>query len=419
MNYKIFLIYFTLSKLVIASDLIIKDLHVYSARNETLPPIIVYNDLDIGGIENTANDHIVIEFDINTRLKPNLQIIFKFCDKDWKPYDNIFLLNSGKDRFYNLQFKTAPNGVRNYTYNFKQRFPDERQQVTFPFSGKWSFVIADFEDATKIFGSGKFIVVHQEFPMKVKYSRHVIDDSLSEIMQWNRRDQITAEVTTPSSHDPFFQKEIEIVQKQKFNFPFRVSIEKLAKNSYYEFISNETKRYIRRDIFPGNEYRQLDLTDVKKYMGEKLHHNFDGIDVTRKYQFSGKDFNGGSKRYREENIYNDYLEFKFELSSPQIYLKEIFLVGSFNNWKPNYENRMERKGNYYSQLVKLKRGIYDYQYVLGKWNDSTKKVEQLDWLELEGSDWGTQNVYYVFAYYQDPLYGGFDRIVAFKEIYTR
>lgn len=401
------------------SGVILKDLRVYSTRNEILPPIIVYRDLDIDGIENIANDHIMIEFDITTRLKPNLQIIFKFCDKDWKPYDNIFLTNFGKDRFYNLQFKSAPTEVKNYTYTFKQRFPDERGQITFPLSGKWCFVIADFEDERKIYGSGLFIVVHQEFPMQVKYSRHVIEDSLSDIMQWNRRDKITAEVTTPNSFDAFFQKEVEIVQNQKFNFPLRINVEKLTKNSYYEFMTHETKRFIRRDIFPGNEYRQLDLTNVNNYPNDKVLHSFDGIDVTRKFQSSGSDFNGGSKRYRKDDIYNEYLEFNFVLSAPQIFFKDVFVIGSFNDWAPNIDFRMERNSNYYSKVLSLKRGVYDYQYVLGLWNDSTKRVEQLDWLELEGSDWGTNNVYYVFAYYQDPRYGGYDRIAAFREIYTR
>jgi hypothetical protein len=402
-----------------AEEIVIKDLQVYSVRNEILPPIIVYRDLDIDGTENTANDHIVIEFDITTILKPNLKIIFRFCDKDWKTYDNIFLLNLGKDRFYNLQFKSAPTGVKNYTYTFKQRFPDERGQITFPFSGKWSFIIADYKDDTKIYGYGRFIVVHQEFPMRVRYSRHVIDDNLSDIMQWNRHDKITAEVTTPNSYDAFFQKEVEIVQNQKFNFPLRINVSDFTRNNYYEFITHETKRFIKRDIFPGNEYRQIDLTDTRNYPNDKLLHSFVGIDISRKFQFGGMDFNGGSKRYREDNIYNEYLDFNFVLSSPQIFSKDIFLIGSFNGWTPRLDYRMERIENYYSKILTLKRGIYDYQYVLGLWNDSTKKVEQLDWLELEGSDWGTNNVYYVFAYYQDPLYGGYDRIVAFREVYTR
>jgi hypothetical protein len=238
-------------------------------------------------------------------------------------------------------------------------------------------------------------------------------------MQWNRRNKITAEVTTPNSYDAFFQKEVEIVQNQKFNFPMRINVSDFTRDSYYEFITHETKRFIKRDIFPGNEYRQIDLTDTKNYPNDKLLHSFVGIDISRKFQFGGADFNGGSKRYREDNIYNEYLDFNFVLSSPQIFSKDIFLIGSFNGWAPRLDYRMERIENYYSKILTLKRGIYDYQYVLGLWNDSTKKVEQLDWLELEGSDWGTNNVYYVFAYYQDPLYGGYDRIVAFREVFTR
>ncbi|MCX8011198.1 MAG: DUF5103 domain-containing protein, partial [Ignavibacteria bacterium] len=375
---------------------------VYSNKGETLPPIIVYDELDTNAAK-IQSDGIVIEFDINTSLKPNLKIIFKFCDKNWIPYDNVFLINYGKNTFANLHFKPAPNGVKGFTYTFRQVFPDEREQVTFPFSGKYIFLITDFDDESKIYAEGKFIVVHNVVPIYAKHLRYVMEDNLSELMTYNRRDKIVVDVLTPNFLDPAQQREIEIIQNQKFSFPNFISIDKTDKNNYYEIINLQTKRFIKNDFYPGNYYRQVNLMNTTNYPNGQILKSFEGVDVSRKFWKKGNDFNGGSIYYRKNDIYQEYLEFDFRLSAPEIFNKDVFIVGSFNNWTPSFEYKMDRNGNYYSKIVTLKRGIYDYQYVLGKVNNST--VTEIDWIELEGSDWGRNNVYYIFAYYNDLLYG--------------
>jgi hypothetical protein len=61
----------------------------------------------------------------------------------------------------------------------------------------------------------------------------------------------------------------------------------------------------------------------------------------------------------------------------------------------------------------LRRGIYDYQYITGIWSDSENKVLEQDWLALEGNDWRTSDTYSAMVYFNDPRFGGFDRIVGF------
>ena len=61
----------------------------------------------------------------------------------------------------------------------------------------------------------------------------------------------------------------------------------------------------------------------------------------------------------------------------------------------------------------LRRGIYDYQYVTGVWDSRMEQVVNQDWLVLEGNDWRTTNTYTVFVYYNDPRFGGFDRIAGY------
>jgi len=416
---KVFIIILSFISFSFAQDLLeIKGLRTYSIKDEILPPIIIYNDLDENGIEDTSNDFIVIEFDVKSSLKPNLQIVFKLCDKYWKPVDNLFLTNFGKDRFYNLQYRVAPNGVKGYNYSFQQTFPDSRGQVTFPFSGKYKYLITEFNNENKVYGEGYFIVVYQKFPVKASYSKEVIDDSLSDIMEFNRRDRITVNVEIPSSFDVFRQNEIEIVQNQKFFFSNILNFNKKSKYEFGRYLQQNVKQYIKRDLFPGNEYRQLDLTDFRKYPNEGLLTSFTGIDVTRKFTYDGNDFNGGQKIYSNYDVYKEYLDYRFDLTLPFPADGDVYVVGSFNNWKIDEKYKMESAGNYYSLVVNLKRGIYDYQYIIVEETHSSPKRLKVDWIEIEGNSWNTKNVYYIFVYYNNPDYGGWDEIVAFTEIKT-
>ena len=64
---------------------------------------------------------------------------------------------------------------------------------------------------------------------------------------------------------------------------------------------------------------------------------------------------------------------------------------------------------------KLKRGIYDYQYVTADLNDDYS-IENESWIELEGNDWKTKNEYYIFLYYNSPEIGDYDKIIGYTQI---
>ena len=90
-----------------SQDVIVKSLRVYSSNDETLLPVI------------SEGSNITIEFDIESEFEPNLSIIFRFCDKDWNPTDNIFFANFGKNTAYFLDLKILPSTVENAKYHFK------------------------------------------------------------------------------------------------------------------------------------------------------------------------------------------------------------------------------------------------------------------------------------------------------------
>ena len=110
--------------------------------------------------------------------------------------------------------------------------------------------------------------------------------------------------------------------------------------------------------------------------------------------------------------------FRLDLSAYRAVLAggaDPYVVGPFNDWNPDPEDKLkyDETEKCYSVKKLLRRGIYDYQYVTGYWDDVTQKVVRQDWIALEGNDWRTTNTYYAMVYYNDARFGGFDRIVGF------
>jgi hypothetical protein len=91
----------------------------------------------------------------------------------------------------------------------------------------------------------------------------------------------------------------------------------------------------------------------------------------------------------------------------------IFLVGPFNWWDPLPEDELTYNEQERSMTVAktLRRGIYDYQYVTGVYDERQGIVTGQDWTALEGNDWRTTNTYLALVYYNEPRLGGVDRIV--------
>ena len=92
-------------------------------------------------------------------------------------------------------------------------------------------------------------------------------------------------------------------------------------------------------------------------------------------------------------------------------MSDIFLVGAFNNWDLSAEYRLHDNAGIYSITIPLKRGIYDYQYVVADYING--EIVNDDWLKLEGNSWANQKVYDIFLYYNEPNLGGYERIIAY------
>ena len=128
--------------------------------------------------------------------------------------------------------------------------------------------------------------------------------------------------------------------------------------------------------------------------------------------------------YLFEGIYSDYkddfstyLNVTFSIRPPEEIRSDVFLVGAFNDWKLSPENKMENIGGVRTTTIHLKRGIYDYQYVVADLIDN--EIENADWQILEGNTWNHSKEFHVFLYYKEQKDGGYDRIVGYAKVITR
>ncbi len=400
---KIFLLLFVSFVAIVADDYEIKTLRVYQAGNEISFPIVL------------SDSKITIEFDIKSEDEPSWEIYFFFCDNEWQPYDNLNLIDEQSNTQRNLWFETINISENRANFHYKESFPNEN--VKFPRSGKWMFFIRDTYDTDVIYGEGKFYVVNKtitelevSLTQKSMQGRDIVPAVFGEV------NNIRVEVTLPDSL--FFDKveNVEIIENKKMEDP--IVINKTYDNElrYYETDNINSYSFFAKNIQPGSAYRQVNLMNITKYSAPKTLAHFEGVEVSNKFNPSKWDNFGGSKLMNYEKPYSEYMDVEFKLSLPDGYYKNVYLVGAFTDWDIYPEFRMKEKDGLFATTVELKRGIYDYQYVVVEFKNNY--LSNIDWIELEGNSWSTKREYNVFLFYKNDEDGGYDEIIGYKRIWS-
>lgn len=100
----------------------------------------------------------------------------------------------------------------------------------------------------------------------------------------------------------------------------------------------------------------------------------------------------------------NYVNANFTLRSPQL-SEDVYVIGGFNSWKQDDENKMTWSDGVYSAKLLLKQGFYDYQY----W---VKPSAKINGNYLEGNHFQTENLYEVLVYYR-PFQPNADLLVGY------
>ncbi len=383
----------------------VKSLKVYSGNDETSFPVI--------GTGKNMQGYITVEFDVKAGYLPNMNIVFRFCDRNWNPYQNIFLMNQGKNIDYNIELSRLPHTVKEADYHFTGSFPNPKANVSFPFSGKWMFYITDSQDTSIVYAGGKFYVVYPEMDVRDTIKNDKLENKIFFPADLAKVFNVTAGFTIPQKLYPQYVDHVEIVENQKINYPFIIGRGFNTSTRFYSWNADRTFSFTARDIRPGNEYRQVDLRNTDVFIAKDVNAHLDKIDYSRFYTEGRHDLNGGSILTNYNDYYATYLNVTFTVSPPDPVSEGIFLTGAFNNWIISDKYRMSNENGLYTITFPLKRGIYDYQYVISDYSNGS--FSKADWVTLEGNSYETTNIYNIFVYYNDPSYGGYDRIIGYQQ----
>ncbi|MCX7875788.1 MAG: DUF5103 domain-containing protein [Melioribacteraceae bacterium] len=401
---KIFFLVFTFFiQLEIIAQIEIKSLRVYSNDDETIFPLI-----DLSNKES----FISIEFDVLSKEEPNLAIIFRPCDSEWNVYENPFLFNPLYDKEINLWLDKLPLNVRGANFHYLGKFPNDNVQFTT--SSKWKYFIVDNFDKKKIYASGKFYVVNPEVKLNVSTIRESLQGEFGDLAILGRTISINTSFTLP---DSLFQNnvlKVEIIKNRLFDYPIIIDRKNFNQNTYYEWDASKRFSFVARNIKPGNEYRQTDTRNISVYNSVNVNSKFGEFDFSDLFTKRKNDINGSSILMNWKNSNAEYLNVTFRLKPPENITKPIFLVGSFNDWKLSPEYEMYDDNNIMYLTIQLKRGLYDYQYVVAE-IESNKIINQ-DWFILEGNFYETKNEYHIFLYYESEEKGGYEKIIGYKKI---
>lgn len=391
---------------------------VYGMDNERNFPVVVRDSLDRDGRPLVVTQYITIQFDVLASEPPPLKIRFYHCNRDWDRDRSSLIQDENYNTSFILDFRTSPNGVEHYAYRYINRFPDENDIVRFDYSGNWLFEIIDKEE-TRVYADGRFFVVDNLSPTSVMIMNDYLTANESPLNQIHR---IHVDVQLPSETEGYFYTTLDVYQNRRLHNPYRIDAYDRDPYTKVDGFNTGTRQFKKFDVYPGNEYRVLDLSNATRYPNKSVVRRVEGADLARTFWRTGADHNGTAVLNTFTGITSDYLKVLFRLdlteSDGRRFTNDgrsIYLVGSFNDWNPTLADRLLYDNDERSWVVQklIRRGIYDYQYISGTWNQQTGRCEEQDWLGLEGNDWRTTNTYAAVVYYNDPRFGGFDRIVGF------
>ncbi|HET7153566.1 MAG TPA: type IX secretion system plug protein domain-containing protein, partial [Candidatus Kapabacteria bacterium] len=348
---------------------------------------------------------ISVDFDIDSPIDPNLQLVFMPCRRDWTEEQDLF-----SDNFMNL-IATNVHGMRadprvnQYSFHYSDQFPDKSRHVVFEYSGNYKVMIVDGSDTI---AEGRFYVVDQLSAIAMNVYNE-IDRTYTPPQQIHN-----VEVVGTFAPEVFQTsiEEVDIIQQSRLLAPYRVFPGDTSGNSRIGFTGGYIS-FTALNVLPGNAYRLLDITDPGLFPPTTSPIAMVPKDIIRTGLSATADYNGSEILKGTSPPYADYIPIRFRLDANGKRDADIFVVGAFNGWIPDENSKMEYnvREDAYECTLWLKRGGYDYQYVMGKIDPQTHVVVDQNWIALEGNSWSAPVAYTSLVYYSDPRYGGIDRIV--------
>lgn len=360
-------------------------------------------------------EQLVLSFDDLTNGSEIYRYTIKHYDRNWND-DNLFFSEFANGTMNALldQFQYSFNTLQAYTH-YKLTFPNDKIQPKI--SGNYELIV--YKDSAKnpLF-KRRFYLVEDGATLGVTVSR------IADAKNPNINQRVEVQVLPKAGDLSSNVNSISLNVMQNNNPNMTVSNLKPS-----AVLGNQLLFQQMNLAFPGyNEFYYFDnknmtiaadmvrAVEVKDDANQTYLHPVWAFPLNYQYQ---PDVNGawyyrrndlGRERNAEREA--DYSWVYFYLESDPVD-KEIYVLGGFNNFKPGKENQMQYDAatKQYVAKLYLKQGFYNY--VL-----ATKQGDApLDFGEVNGNFWQTENLYQAFLYYA-PFGRSYDGLIGYGEFRT-
>lgn len=358
------------------------------------------------GVTRLESQNLLLEFDDLQEQKNNYYVRLIHCNFDWS-----------KSTLMDLDFLHDYNEfiINDYSYSLNTQIPYVHYRMPVPpVKLPGNYVVLVYRDGNRkdlvlskrimiydgkvsmgtdnqLEGLGNIKTTNQALNFIVSYGRTEIINPMSSVhvtIRQNQRWDNAKEDVKPS----FLREDINQIEFRTYDMD-----KTFQAGNEFRFVDFRSLNY------PGQNTLKLDKTR-KPY---QLYVNPDGTRNGQAYA-QYPDMNGGftidNTDYRQEPwISAQYLMVNFELFSPDL-TGDVYVIGAFNGWGRNTENKMVYKEGKYSSNILLKQGFYNYQYWADKDGDDPNRVE--------GNHFQTENVYEVLVYYR-PFQPNADLLIGY------
>ncbi|REC71484.1 type IX secretion system plug protein [Chryseobacterium rhizosphaerae] len=383
----------------------IQSIQLFNPQTNDETPVIRFN----------SDEKLVLTFDDLTNASEIYRYTIKHYDRNWND-DNLFFTEFATGSMNALldQFQYSFNTLQAYTH-YKLTFPNDKIQAKI--SGNFELIVYK-DSADKPLFKRRFYLVEDAASLALNITR-IADAKKPNI---NQRVEVKA---VPNGGDLSSNVNSMTLNVMQNNNP-NMTISDLKASSV---LGNQLLFQQMNLSFPGdNEFYYFDnknmntpadmvrTVEVKDGVNQTYLHPVWAFPLNYQYQ---PDVNGAwyyrrndLGRERDAEREADYSWVYFYLDSDPVD-KDIYILGGFNGFKPSKENQMlyDAATKQYVAKIFLKQGFYNY--VL-----ATKESDgSLNFGEVNGNFWQTENLYQAFLYYA-PFGRNYDGLMGYGEFRT-
>ncbi len=358
---------------------------------------------------------LILRFDDLTNSSEIYRYTIKHYDRNWE-YDNLFFseIANGQMNAMLDEFQYSFNTLQPYTH-YVLKFPNDKIQPKI--SGNFELIVYKRSADEPLF-TRRFSIVEDQANLALNISR------FADAKNPNVNQRVEVQAVAKAGDLTSNVNSITLTLLQNNNPNMQISGQKPSSTMGNELLFQQLNL-----VFPGNnEFYYFDnknmkmaadmvrATDILDGVNQTYLHSVWAYPLNYQYQ---PDVNGawyyrrndlGLERNAEREA--DYSWVYFSLDSEPID-KELYVLGGFNDFQPKKEFQMkyDEASKKYIARIYLKQGFYNYVLATKENNGS------LNFGEVNGNFWQTENLYQAFLYYR-PFGRNYDGLIGYGEFRT-